>query len=182
MILHALRNPFAVGAVSAASSRLVTDVVSHVDSLHDVVVELGAGTGVITHALFENKSNRRSVVSIEIDRRLAKIARTKLPDDVEVIVGDAINLASFFVEDEADCIICSLPLTLLSDKDLSNLLADARKVLKDDGKFVFYLYRVGLWAHRYRKVMKRVGDYFSTVNENKTIWCNLPPARVIVCR
>jgi phospholipid N-methyltransferase len=182
MILHALRNPFAVGAIAAASPRLVTDVVSQIDNQSDVVVELGAGTGVITQALLESRNHRHGVVSIEIDRHLAEIARARLPDSAEVIIGDAIKLASYFDVDQVDSIICSLPLTLLSRQDLDELLAAARQVLKEGGQFVFYLYRMGLLTPRYRKVMRRARHYFSSVNENNTVWRNLPPARVIVCR
>jgi len=179
MILHALKKPFSVGAVAAASSHLVTGMVSQVDNLHEVVVELGAGTGVITNALFENKN--RKVVSIEIDKQLAEIARENLPGNIDVIVGNAIKLPSFFEENQVDCIVCSLPLTLFSENDLDKLFSGVRSVLKEGGVFVFYLYRVGLWSHRYRKVTNKVGDYFSRVNQHKTIWRNVPPARVIVC-
>jgi phosphatidylethanolamine/phosphatidyl-N-methylethanolamine N-methyltransferase len=181
MILHALKKPFSVGAVAAASSHLVTDMVSQVDSLHEVVVELGAGTGVITNALFENNNKSRKVVSIEIDKQLAEIARGKLPGNVDVIVGNAIKLSSYFDENQVDCIVCSLPLTLFSEQDLDKLLSGARAVLKDEGVFIFYLYRVGFWFHRYKKVTNKAEDYFSRVSQNKTIWRNLPPARVIVC-
>jgi len=179
MILHALKKPFSVGAVAAASSHLVTGMVSQVDSLHEVVVELGAGTGVITNALFENKN--RKVVSIEIDKQLAKIARENLPGNIDVIVGNAIKLPSFFEENQVDCIVCSLPLTLFSEDDLDKLFSGVRSVLKQGGVFVFYLYWVGLWSHRYRKVTNKVGGYFSRVNQQKIIWRNVPPARVIVC-
>lgn len=181
MILHALKKPLSVGAVAAASPKLVMGIVSEVDSVHEVVVELGAGTGVITNALFENKNNARKVVSIEIDKQLAEIAKENLPEQADIIVGNAIKLTSFFDENQVDCIVCSLPLTLFSEEDLDKLFAGARAVLKDKGIFVFYLYRVGFWLHRYKKVTKKVGDYFPRVNQNKTIWCNLPPARVIVC-
>jgi phospholipid N-methyltransferase len=181
MFLHALRNPCSVGAVAAASPQLVNAVVSQVDERSEIVVELGAGTGVITHALLQQRNSRRGVVSIEIDPQLAEIVRTRLSDS-EVIVGDALELASYFGEGQVDCIICSLPLTLLSSRDLHTLLDGARAVLKEGGMFVFYLYRLGIWRNRYRNVMRCMRDSFPDVSENKTVWRNLPPARVIVCR
>jgi phosphatidylethanolamine/phosphatidyl-N-methylethanolamine N-methyltransferase len=181
MILHALKKPLSVGAVASASSHLVSGMVSQVDSLHEVVVELGAGTGAITNALSKNKNRPRKVVSIEIDQQLAEIARDKLSGNGDVIVGNAIKLATFFDENQVDCIVCSLPLTLFSEEDLDRLLSGARAVLKDDGVFVFYLYRVGFWSHRYKKVTNKMENYFSRVRQNKTIWRNFPPARVIVC-
>lgn len=182
IVLHALRNPFSVGAVAAASPRLVSDVVSQVDSQCNVVVELGAGTGVITEALLQARNYRRGVTSIEIDQQLAGIARARLGQGAEVIVGDALDLASYFGTEQVDSIVCSLPLTLFSSQDLDSLLTAVRSVLKPGGSFVFYLYRMGFLSPRYQRVMQQMARYFCSVNENKTTWRNLPPARVIVCR
>jgi phospholipid N-methyltransferase len=181
MILHALKNPLVVGAVAAASPRLARDVVSHVEPGCNVVVELGAGTGVITQALLQQRSNRHGVVAIEIDPQLADIARTRLGAAANILVGDALQLESYFDESQVDCIICSLPLTLLSSQDLDALLTGARSVLKSDGRFVFYLYRMGFWRHRYHRVIEKMRCHFPQIRENRTVWRNLPPARVIVC-
>ena len=182
MILHALKNPISVGAVASASSHLVSGMVAQVGRPHEVVVELGAGTGVITNALSKSENNRRKVISIEIDEQLAEIAKENLPANVDVIVGDAIKLKSFFGVDQVDCIVCSLPLTFFSERDLDQLLSAARSVIKTGGVFVFYLYWMGIWLHRYNKVIEKAESYFSRVDEDDTVWRNLPPARVIVCR
>ena len=182
IILHALRNPFSVGAVAAASPQLVNEMLSQIDNNADVIVELGAGTGVITQALVESRNRRSGVVSIEIDPHLADIARARLADSAEVIVGDALELPSMFTEGQVDSIVCSLPLTLFSSGDLDELLTGARGVLKDDGVFIFYLYRMGFWTQRYKNVLQHARQHFSCVSENRIVWRNLPPARVIVCR
>ena len=181
MILHAIKKPLSVGAIATASPTLVSKLVAHVDSGHRVVVELGAGTGVITSALFDKGIESQRLISIEIDKTLAAIAQKNLPQQVDVIVGDALNLDTFFDEDQVDCIVCSLPLTFFSEQDLDKLFLGIRIVLKDRGIFIFYLYRTGVWIHRYKKVTNKVGIYFPLVSQNKTIWQNLPPARVIVC-
>lgn len=182
MILHAIKNPFAVGAVAAASPQLVSDMVAEVDARRDLVVELGAGTGVITRALLESRRYRRGLVSIEIDPRLAEIARNGRAEGAEVIVADALDLDYLFHAGRVDSIVCSLPLTLFSGARLDRLFEAARAVMSDDAAFVFYLYRMGLWTRRYQKVMARARRHFPTVIERPTVWRNLPPARVIVCR
>ena len=182
IILHALRNPFSVGAVASASPHLVNEMLSQVECHADVIVELGAGTGVITQALVEGRNHRRGVVSIEIDPHLADIAGARLAGSAEVIVGDALELSSFFTEGQVDSIVCSLPLTLLSSGDLEVFLAGVSGVLKDGGVFVFYLYQMGFWNQRYKRVVQHARLHFSSVCENPIVWRNLPPARVIVCR
>ena len=65
---------------------------------------------------------------------------------------------------------------------LDELLTGVRGVLKDDGIFIFYLYRLGFWTQRYKDVLQHARQHFSYVSENRIVWRNLPPARVIVCR
>jgi len=182
MVLHAFRRPLTVGAVAAASSQLVSRVVAEIDSLADLVVELGTGTGIITRALLEQRQYRPGVVSIEIDPQLAELARVGCAAGAEVMVGDALQLESLIEAGRADSIVCSLPLTLFSVKHLDQLFSGALESLKPGGVFVFYLYRTGFWGRRYRRVMTHARRHFASVDEGRTVWRNLPPARVIVCR
>jgi phosphatidylethanolamine/phosphatidyl-N-methylethanolamine N-methyltransferase len=182
MVLHAFRHPLTVGAVAAASPQLVSQVIAEIDSLADLVVELGTGTGIITRALLEQRQYRAGVVSIEIDPQLAELARVGCADGAEVMVGDALQLESLIEAGRADSIVCSLPLTLFSATQLDQLFSGALASLKPGGAFVFYLYRPGLWGRRYRRVVTHARKHFASVDEGQTVWRNLPPARVIVCR
>lgn len=56
-------------------------------SRDDTVLEVGPGLGVLTHRLAEKAGK---VVAIEMDRRLAAYLRTSLPENVELIEGDAL--------------------------------------------------------------------------------------------
>jgi len=182
MFLHAFRHPLTVGAVAAASPQLVSQVIAEIDSHADLVVELGTGTGTITRALLEQRQYRPGVISIEIDPQLAELARLGCADGAEVMVGDALQLESLIEAGRADSIVCSLPLTLFSATHLDQLFSGALGSLKPGGVFVFYLYRTGLWGRRYRRVVKHARKHFASVDQGQTVWRNLPPARVIVCR
>lgn len=178
MFKYAIKKPFSVGALASSSSRLVKNITSHVPSDCSIIVELGAGTGVITKPLGQKGCK---VVSVEIDDSLATETKKIVSNNVEVVVGDAIEVDSFVGGGDADCIVCSLPLTLFSEGELKRLLESSRKVLKEGGVFVFYMYRVGVWWPKYGKVLDIMKESFSNVSPANTTWLNFPPARVIVC-
>ncbi|MBI0582916.1 MAG: ribosomal RNA small subunit methyltransferase A [Methanomassiliicoccus sp.] len=56
---------------------------------NDTVLEVGPGLGVLTHRLAERASK---VVAIEMDRKLAEVLGAYLPENVELIVGDALEV------------------------------------------------------------------------------------------
>ena len=55
----------------------------------DVVLEVGPGLGVLTHQL---AARAGKVVAIEMDKRLASYLRTTLPENVELVEGDALEV------------------------------------------------------------------------------------------
>ena len=55
----------------------------------DVVLEIGPGLGVLTNRLAERSGK---VVAIEMDRKLAEYLRSTLPENVELIEGDALEI------------------------------------------------------------------------------------------
>jgi 16S rRNA (adenine1518-N6/adenine1519-N6)-dimethyltransferase len=58
-------------------------------SKDDVVLEIGPGLGVLTEKLAEGSGK---VVAIEMDHKLAEYLRSRLPENVELIVGDALEV------------------------------------------------------------------------------------------
>jgi 16S rRNA (adenine1518-N6/adenine1519-N6)-dimethyltransferase len=55
----------------------------------DTVLEVGPGLGILTTRLAERA---RKVIAIEKDRKLAEHLRNMLPDNVELIMGDALEV------------------------------------------------------------------------------------------
>jgi 16S rRNA (adenine1518-N6/adenine1519-N6)-dimethyltransferase len=55
----------------------------------DTVLEIGPGLGVLTHRLAKKAGK---VIAIEMDRRLAEHLRSTLPDNVDLIVDDALTV------------------------------------------------------------------------------------------
>ncbi|MGQ0536440.1 MAG: 16S rRNA (adenine(1518)-N(6)/adenine(1519)-N(6))-dimethyltransferase RsmA [Methanobacteriota archaeon] len=74
----------------------------------DVVLEIGPGLGVLTRRL---ASVARRVVAVEIDRRLLESLREALPENVDLVAGDAtkVELPSF------DKVVSNLPYGISTD-------------------------------------------------------------------
>ncbi|GAG27969.1 unnamed protein product, partial [marine sediment metagenome] len=85
-------NPSSVGAVLPSSKSLANHIASQVPNHSDgIVLELGAGTGVVTQALLDQGVPEERIVVVEISNSLAKFLRRRFPK-VNIVQGDASNL------------------------------------------------------------------------------------------
>lgn len=77
-----LNDPRRIGAIAPASRPLSEAMVREVLSREQpgIVIELGAGTGSITEALFEVRHNLTELIAIEKSPEMAKSLRQKFPD------------------------------------------------------------------------------------------------------
>lgn len=103
----------AVGAViptSKVTARRMASVIDHQSGLP--VLELGAGTGVITKAILERGLDPGKIVSVEFARHFYEDLIARFPA-VDVRNGDAFDLETTLGErrgDLFDCVISAVPL------------------------------------------------------------------------
>ncbi|SIT41466.1 conserved hypothetical protein [Paraburkholderia piptadeniae] len=83
-IKHWLKNPAAVGAIAPSSPYLARAMAQPADQF-DTIIELGAGTGVITDALIERNPSAR-LIAFELDPALAGKLAARHPG-IEVVAG-----------------------------------------------------------------------------------------------
>lgn len=111
-----LANPLQMGSVVPSSPALCRRVVQQVRRSGDEwVVELGAGTGVISRALLAGGVPAEHLVVVEIVPSMAGHLRAILPG-VEVIAGDARALPELLPRPRhgrIGTVICGIPLVLL---------------------------------------------------------------------
>ncbi len=111
-----LANPLQMGSIipsSATFSRMIAERAQHGGD--EVVVELGAGTGVITRALLKAGVAPEKLVVIEIVPDMAAHLRQALPG-VNVICGDGFDLPRVLEQAKAGRVgdvICGIPLVML---------------------------------------------------------------------
>lgn len=169
-----VRTPRQVGSVTPSSVFLARTIVGSVPwERCEVIVELGAGTGVITRAIQAQRRSGSRFHVFEVDPEFRQTLTRELPD--ASVHGDAMDLASVLGtagDAEADAIISCLPLTLMREEERLRLFASIGSVMAPDGIFVAFQYTPLLVP-----VLKR---HFRTV-EMRFAPLNVPPAFVYSC-
>ncbi|HEY6423384.1 MAG TPA: methyltransferase domain-containing protein [Pseudonocardiaceae bacterium] len=181
----ALRSPATVGAVAPSSSHLAARLAAIVPRVGEpVVVELGPGTGSVTTAIEHRLAGRGRHVALEIDPVLAEHLRAEFPD-VEVVVGDAAELARLLAEHdvpEVDAVVSGLPWSLIGAHAQRAIVEATARTLRPGGSFTTLAYVHALPMPRARRFRALLGEVFDEVLTTRTVCWNLPPAVTYVCR
>jgi phosphatidylethanolamine/phosphatidyl-N-methylethanolamine N-methyltransferase len=137
-----LANPLQMGSIIPSSPALCRRIARLVSRAEDeVVVELGAGTGVVSRALLAAGVPAEKLVVIEIVPEMAAHLRTALPG-VNVICGDAFELARDLPErlhSKVGTAICGIPLVMLPLEQQRRFVAAVEAVAPGRG-FLLYTY------------------------------------------
>ncbi len=166
-------NPRQTGAICPSSKALAKEMTSHVVlEGNGLVVELGAGTGVITHALSKVIVNPENMIVIECSNILVKNLQNRFPGH-RIINGDASKLRNLLENEtkQVNTIISSLPLRSLPKKVTETILREITTILSPGGRYIQLTYsfrNIPNSLHQFEKIF------------TKRIWNNCPPARVDV--
>ncbi len=170
------KNPKTMGAITPSSKYLAQAMVSHCNThtpQRGIIVELGAGTGVVTAALLQSGVNPKQLVVLECSSVLVKKLRLQF-SGVRVIEGSAIYLETLLKDElrPIDAIISSLPLRAFSKGISETILRQITTLLKSQGKYIQFTYS-------WRKTHYAALTHYPLVASQK-IWRNCPPARIDV--
>lgn len=168
-----LRDPFAVGAL-APSSRHLADLMVTGMGPGARVIELGAGTGVVTQAILDTGVAAQDLIVIEQSEEFAELLAERFPG-VTVVRGNAISLRRHLagLSGPADFVISGLPLLLFPSRSKARVLSQVFKSLKPGGYFHQFTY--GGRCPVPRSLLRSLGLKASFL---KFSLFNLPPAFV----
>jgi phospholipid N-methyltransferase len=168
------QSPAEIGSIVPSSRFLVARMMDYVDwDQTDTIIELGAGTGVMTAAIENLRSANSTFISFERDDSLRDALNLRFPDVLthhdafllpDVLASQSLN--------SADCIISCLPFANFDDASRKALFADIHAALRPGGVFV---------AFQYTRLLQ---PYFLSVYgryECKRVLINVPPALVYFC-
>lgn len=167
-----MANPLQMGSVVPSSASLCRRIAAHTTrGPGEAVLELGAGTGVVSRALLASGVPPERLKVVEIVPDMADHLRRALPG-VEVLCGDAFDLARVVPKQwhgRIGTAICGIPLVLLPIAEQRRFIEAVETVAPGRG-FLLYTYCItSPLPHR------RLG--LAAKREAWTPW-NLPPASV----
>ena len=138
-----LANPIKVASVAPASETLGRLIGALVHRKHgELVVELGAGTGVVTRAILAADLPADALIAVELDGQLANFLRTSLPG-LAVVEGDAFDLVRILpphVRGKIDTIVCGIPIVLLPFERQRQFIAAALSLMSAGGRLLVFSY------------------------------------------
>lgn len=187
---EALANYKTTGAI-APSSRYLARAMLLPLTLRpgSVVVELGAGTGVMTQGLLDILPVNGVLLSFEINSRFYEYLKNKFSDRRLVLLKvRAEHLKKELYKrgyQHVDAVVSSLALGFFSDSERRALLDSFVPLMDDNSVYTQYQYIQGLELKngRFRRynIQSMLRQYFCSV-QCKTVWRNIPPAFVFACR
>lgn len=173
-----VRHPLSMSSITPSGRQLSRMMAGAVPAGEQGVVELGAGTGVITKALIKQGVKQEQLLVVEMNEVLHDLLRHTFPR-AHVVCGDARQLqpliagAGNFGNQPVGAVVSSLGLLTMPTDVQRVILAAAFSVLRPGGVFVQYTY--GPSPPVSPEVCATLGLQWL---RHGLAWRNLPPARV----
>ncbi|SFK73274.1 class I SAM-dependent methyltransferase [Geodermatophilus ruber] len=170
-----LTNPRQVGAVLPTSRRAVREMLDLADiPAAELVVELGAGTGVSTGEILDRLGPDGRLVAVEVDPQLAELLTARFADPrLQVVCDSAENLDLHLGGKRADVLVSALPYTSLEAGLRRRILDLLPAALAPRGVLLVIQYSPLMLPELRRR--------FASVRQRICPW-NVPPAFLFACR
>ena len=168
------KNPRAMGSAFPSSRYLARKIASYIpEDIHEYVVELGAGTGVITKALLRKGIPHHRIIIVESAPALAKSLQKRFPQ-IPIIQGNAMDLVNLLGEKKHNVrvIVSSIPLLSLLPEEKNRVIEQIEKTLKPGSYYIQYTYGTKQSAFEKKHHFQKIASTW--------VWLNVPPARVDV--
>lgn len=173
-----LKSPLSVASLTPSSSQLANAMASSLPDGEGLVIELGGGTGPITHALLEAGVRPEHLVVVERDPHFCSYLRHRFPG-ITVLCGDALQLTSLMQSMGTDmpirAVVSCLPLLAMNATAQERLLEQSMNLINDQGSFIQFSYSLASPLKRAVKNKLRLAPRCVA-----QVLRNIPPAKVWV--
>lgn len=170
-----IRNLQTVGTLTRSSKQLCRGMIKHIDfEQAKVIVELGAGDGVITKHILRSMRPDAKLIAFEVNSKFCAQMREIRDDRLIVVEDSAEHIGKYLAEagaKEIDFVVSAIPFVALP-KELARLIVGkAHKYLKDSGLYIQVHYSL-VMRPLYNAIFGNVDTNFVPIN--------VPPAFVLV--
>ena len=174
--LKLIRNIKTTGTIAPSSGVLIKRLLAPIDfTTAQCIVELGPGNGCVTRTLLERMNPDCQLICLELNNEFAESLRSLGDARLHVFNACASTIKEILAEvglDEVDYVVSSLPLALIDDVVVQNILSSIGSNLKAGGRFLQYQYSLANYSD--------VKPLFSDVKLGFALR-NMPPAFVYDC-
>lgn len=164
-----IRHPKTISAIAPSSKGLARQMASEITANTGRVVEIGAGTGVITREILAAGVKPKDLSIIEMNPKFCVALKKQFPD-CNVLEMDAQDLGKLALEN-VGMVISGLPLLSIPETVQHNIIKGAFDLMGTGGKYVQFTY--GPKPPIAPDVRQANALEWRTL---KKIWLNLPPA------
>lgn len=176
-LLEGFRNLRTTGTLTRSSPALCKAAIDRIDfSKTTVVVELGAGDGVITKYILDRMPAHGKVIAFEVSPELCDDMRA-LNDPRLIVAQDSAEKIRHYLDqvgaDKADHIISAIPFAALPKALGKSIVQAAKDNLRPGGQYN--------QVHYSLKTKSYYEEAFGQV-DTRRIWKNIPPAYVLYCQ
>lgn len=172
-----LKSPLRVASVTPSSAQLAQAMASCVPEGEGLVIELGGGTGPITHALRQRMSDPADLLVVERDPQFYHFLSKRFPD-VTLVCGDAfhtVELTRHLLKAPVRAVVSGLPLLSMTGSQQRRLVEQAMILTRGQGPLIQFSY--GFHSPVKRAVRRELGLTATCATQ---VWRNMPPARIWV--
>jgi phospholipid N-methyltransferase len=188
-VAEALTDFSTVAAISPSSKYLAHAMLEPLPLARTrVALELGAGTGAITHLLLGQLPPDATLVVFEINPRFFACLQRSISDPRVVLLNSSVeNLATELRRrglERVDAVVSSLGLAFMPERQRLALFRQLSPFLHQKSVFTQfqYIHCLQFVKGRLRRLNLRplLTRYFGSV-KSRIVWRNLPPAFVFTC-
>ena len=174
-----LKNPGKVGAIAPSSPELAAEMLQgiHPDD-HNIVLELGVGTGAITKFLRDVIPSRESYLGLELDGNLVKSLNKNFPD-MNIIQGnaaDAYTIHQSLNLGKVRYLVCCLPFVSLPKDVSDDVLAEISRFMDEGCELRIFQYAHGYFLPPAIKLRDYLKAHYGKSRRSPLVLKNVPPA------
>jgi phospholipid N-methyltransferase len=138
-----------IGAVSASSGYVISDVLRRLAKNPHLIVEYGPGDGVITRAMLRVLPPDARLVVVEPNAEFLSVLGEINDSRLTVIAGKAQDLSPEQLREfkNADAVVASIPFSFLTQEERSKVISDTYELLAPNGKLIV--------PHQYSWLMRK---------------------------